>query len=288
MEQTNYLLRQMQLDDVGNAMKLSNAEGWNQTEKDWKLFIEGPGNVCMVVESEKKLIGTTTAINYTNKVAWIAMVLVDKEHRGRGVSKALLEKALVMLRSCHSVKLDATYAGKQVYEKLGFSDEYRIARMTNLVMKDLSPQDPGDISPDPIQLKDLGDVVAFDENIFGANRSLLIEFLIKEYTGKAWMLKENNKITGIALGRNGNKYHHVGPVVASTTVHAKILISKALRQLAHQAVVVDVLCDKEELTDWLTSIGFLKQREFIRMYRSHNPFPGVIDKQFLICGPEFG
>ena len=31
-------LRPMQKDDITNAMKLSGAEGWNQTEKDWKLL----------------------------------------------------------------------------------------------------------------------------------------------------------------------------------------------------------------------------------------------------------
>ena len=77
----------MQLDDIASGMRLSSAEGWNQTQKDWKLFIETRGNVCLVAEADNKVIGTTAAMNYSNKVAWIAMVLVDKEYRGRGVSK---------------------------------------------------------------------------------------------------------------------------------------------------------------------------------------------------------
>ena len=122
MEQNKYLLRPMQLKDIQSAMKLSIAEGWNQTEKDWKLFVEGPGNICMVAESNNKIVGTTNAINYSNQVAWIAMVLVDKEYRGRGISKALLEHVFKNLQSCQSAKLDATPAGKEVYKKFGFSD----------------------------------------------------------------------------------------------------------------------------------------------------------------------
>ena len=68
----------------------------------------------------------------------------------------------------------------------------------------------------------------------------------------------------------------------------KILIVEALKGLTNKPVVIDVLCDKEELVDWFDSIGFTKQREFTRMYKNGNPFPGMIDNQFLICGPEFG
>ncbi len=112
--------------------------------------------------------------------------------------------------------------------------------------------------------------------------------LIKEYHAKAWLLKRDSNITGFALGRAGNKYYQIGPVVASNITDAKNLITKALADLIMQPVVVDVLCDKEELIAWLNSIGFIKQRHFIRMYKNENIFPGVIDKQYLIAGPEFG
>src|SRR6266487_5380214 len=120
MKNTSVSLRPMELNDIENAMKLSNAEGWNQTEKDWKLLIENPQNTCLIAEIDSKVIGTTTAINYSNEVAWIGMVLVDKEYRGLGVSKLLIENILKKLESCKSVKLDATPVGQQVYKKFGF------------------------------------------------------------------------------------------------------------------------------------------------------------------------
>ena len=286
--ETFFKLRQMHTGDIGDAMKLSTAEGWNQTEKDWQLFIENRENVCLVAEWDKKVIATTTAINYSNRIAWIAMVLVDKEYRGRGVSKILLEAILDKLQHCESVKLDATPAGQQVYRKFGFLDEYRLARMTNTTMQALPVEEHQTSLPQSIGPSDITAVVAFDEIIFGANRDALIQFLTEKYPDKALMLKENNKITGIALGRSGNRYHHIGPVLTSNTFDAKILISEALKTLIGQPAVVDVMVDKQELVEWLQSIGFINQREFIRMYRGHNAFPGVIEKQFLICGPEFG
>ena len=274
--------------DLGRAMALSTAEGWNQTEKDWKLFLENDGNICIVAESDSKVVGTTTAINYSNHIAWIGMVLVDKDYRGRGISKALLTSVLKNLERCKSIKLDATPAGQQVYRQLDFRDEYLIARMTISSLKDLSFFENGSHLPELVHNSDHPQVIALDENCFGSNRAKLIGSLLKDFPGKAWMLKQNNAITGFALGRDGNRYHHIGPLVASSPDEAKMLLAAALKKLIGQPVVVDVLEDKEELIRWLTEIGFTIQRHFTRMYKKENPLPGLPGRQYLICGPEFG
>jgi GNAT superfamily N-acetyltransferase len=287
MRKTDFIVRPMRARDIVNAMKLSNAEGWNQTEKDWKLLLESPQNVCLLAECNKKIVGTTTAMNYANQIAWIGMVLVDKEYRGQGVSKLLLTKILKKLESFASIKLDATPAGQQVYKKFDFKDEYLIARLATGSMKNLSFDDDS-VLAESIQWKDIEEITAFDEHVFGTNRRQLIESLVKRYPHKAWLLRRNNSIAGFALGREGNKYHQVGPVFGSTSDDVKILIRKALKELTNQPVVIDVLCEKEDLINWLYSIGFTMQRHFVRMYKKENSFPGDLNKQYLICGPEFG
>ncbi|HRI21609.1 MAG TPA: hypothetical protein PLA68_11680, partial [Panacibacter sp.] len=150
------------------------------------------------------------------------------------------------------------------------------------------PGDNNGILSEPFQEKDIDEIVAFDQNAFGANRKPLIEFLIKENAGTSLQLKNDRQLTGFVLGRDGNKFQHIGPLIASTFADAKWLIIKALKELQNKPVVVDVLNDKVDLMNWLSSIGFIKQRHFVRMYRNENLFPGDPDKQYLICGPEFG
>ena len=287
MKKTDFIVRPMQPGDIVYAMKLSNAEGWNQTENDWKLLIESPQNVCLVAEYNKKIIGTTTAMNYANQIAWIGMVLVAKESRGQGISKLLLTNILKKLESFESIKLDATPAGKQVYQKFDFKDEYLITRVVTGSMTNLSFEDDTTLA-ESIRLKDIEEIVALDEHVFGTNRRQLIESLINRYPHKAWLLKRNNSIAGFALGRDGNKYHQVGPVCGSTINDVKMLIRRALKELIYQPVVIDVLSEKEDLISWLHSIGFTMQRHFVRMYKKENLFPGIVNKQYLICGPEFG
>ena len=287
MRKTDFIVRPMQPGDIVYAMKLSNAEGWNQTEKDWKLLIESPQNVCLLAEYNKKIIGTTTAMNYANQIAWIGMVLVAKECRGQGVSKLLLTNVLKKLESFASIKLDATPAGQQVYKKFDFKDEYLITRVVTGSMPNLAFKDDTTIV-ESIGLKDIEEIIALDEHVFGTNRRQLIESLIIRCPHKAWLLKRNNSISGFALGREGNKYHHVGPVFGSTINDVKMLIRKALKEINNQPVVIDVLNKKEDLINWLNSIGFTMQRHFVRMYKKENSFPGIVNKQYLICGPEFG
>src|SRR5437773_12488603 len=112
MKETVFMIRPMQLSDIVHAMKLSNTEGWNQTEKDWKLIIESPQNVCMLAECNRKIIGTTTAMNYSNQIAWIGMVLVAKEYRGQGESKSLRTNTSKQLESFQPINLDATAEGQ--------------------------------------------------------------------------------------------------------------------------------------------------------------------------------
>ncbi|MEO6001480.1 MAG: GNAT family N-acetyltransferase [Chitinophagaceae bacterium] len=287
MGQPTFILRPMQETDIKGAMKLSTDAGWNQTEKDWKFLTVNPENICLTAEHNQKIIATTTAINYSNQVSWIGMVLVDKEYRGHRLSKILLTTILEKLNVFISVKLDATPEGQPVYKKFDFKDEYLIARMVNTSVKRVIFNED-DLLPEPFQPQHLQEIIALDEYIFGANRSILIQFLLSEYPGKSWLINRNNRITGFVSGRDGVNYHQVGPVIASATIDAKILLTKALNHLTDQPVVVDVPYDKIELISWLNTIGFTKQRHFTRMYKKENPLPGIPGEQYLICGPEFG
>jgi GNAT superfamily N-acetyltransferase len=281
-------IRPLIIQDIKQALELSSVEGWNQTEKDWELLIRNPGNICLAAEEEGKVIATAVAMNYENTIAWIGMVLVHREHRGQGLSKILLNVLLEKLESCKSVKLDATPAGQPVYQKFGFKHEYLIHRM---VAKEFSFGQfhlEENFTTKNIDTADIPQIIELDKTCFGASRKNLIEYLISEYPEDAFVLKERGRISGFSLGRTGCRFHQIGPLVAETTANVRELLLKALSKNKNQPVVLDIPAGKTELADWLITIGFTEQRPFVRMYLHENPFPGIPEKQFLICGPEFG
>jgi len=281
------VLRPIQSDDIANCKLLSDVEGWNQTEKDWKLLVNNSQNVCLLAETGHKIIGTATAMNYSGEVVWIGMVLVEKSYRGRGIGKMLLSNLLNQLKSFKSVKLDATPAGQPLYEKLGFKSEYLIHRLTTPSMDNAQPFLSG-ITPELVLISDIPEITALDASVFGAERTSLMKSLINENSENSWCIKRNGRITAFALGRNGRKYHQIGPVFASSLIETIILISQTLLRLAGKPLVVDVPAQNIELINWLNSIGFVRQRDFVRMYLNENLCPGKPENQFLICGPEFG
>jgi len=286
MSDASVYIRDLETADIPEAMQLVLAEGWNQTPKDWELFLNNPDNICKCAGIGGKLVGTTTSYNFSNKVAWISMVLVNKAFRGRGISKRLLNSTLNELNNCKNIKLDATEAGRKVYQKLGFVDEYKISRMINSSFDHsivTGPQIPSEIlNPD------VATIIEFDRNVFGALRQELIQSWITDFPEKCRILKRKNKIEGFVLGRVGNRFHQIGPVSARTLNDAKSLILVTLKNLIEKPVVVDILNDKPELMQWLTSVGFEKKREFTRMYLKRNPYPGKRTHTFVIGGPEFG
>src|SRR5437867_1836352 len=114
-------VRLMTVADIPFGMRLKLANGWNQTEADWRRYLDLQADGCFVAESDGTPVGTLSTCIF-EAVAWIAMVLVDAEHRRKGVGTALMRHALELLerQGVVSVRLDATALGQPLYEKLGF------------------------------------------------------------------------------------------------------------------------------------------------------------------------
>ena len=283
-----FTIRAMTVDDLDQAIRLSSAEGWNQTENDWRLLLENPCNICLVATIKNKIAGTATAIDHSGKVAWIGMVLVDKALRGQGAGKMLLTHLIENLNHVESIKLDATPSGQTLYRDLGFIEEYRIFRMTTNSLRYIQPTDKTVEKPVRINNDILPEVIDLDRLIFGADRNYLLKRLYKNYNAKAFYCGSDTQPDGYIFGRNGLRFNYIGPVGAFSKESALCLLAKAFESLIDQPVAIDIPEDKQELIEWFESAGFVKQRYFVRMFLKNNPFPGVIESQYLISGPEFG
>lgn len=280
------MIRKMHVSDIPDLMRLKNAEGWNQMEEDWKLLINYKNSVNLIALQDRRIVGSITGINYENKVAWIGMMLVDKDYRGRGISKQLLKSTIEGLKDCDSIKLDATPIGRSVYKKINFFDEYSIHRITNLSVNKITIQNG--VKPTQVTFSDLIQISNLDEQIFGANRLNMLNYLFSNAPELAWVIKDGDKIKGFSLGRKGTRFTQVGPVFASSDEVAKALIATTANSLIDKPVVVDLLADKIATKNWLEQNGFLLQRSFQRMYLNSNPHSGLPQMQYLIGGPELG
>ena len=280
-------IRQMRETDLDAAMGLKNAEKWNQTELDWRLFLDHNPELCLVACVEEEVIGTVVAINYKNEVAWIGMMLVSHDFRKQGVGSRLLEAVITRLEGCASIKLDATPTGKPVYQKLGFVEELVLHKMTIQELPFVSDRlNLGDIRI--IQEADIAEIARLDQLAFGGDRTQLIRRVIETLPDQSWMSVRAGSVSGFLLGRVGTRFNHLGPVVAGSIEDAKALFAQVTKALSGKPVVMDVPAGQTAWVGWLSEMGFLHQRSLFRMYLNKNNRGEKGDLQFAIMGPELG
>jgi predicted N-acetyltransferase YhbS len=281
--------------DIPAAMRLKESAGWNQTGADWLRLLRLEPRGCFAAVVDGRLVGTATTTAYGRELAWVGMVLVDPEFRRRGIASRLMRAALSHLdgEGVETVKLDATPDGRHVYERFGFEDELTVERWAGrgAAPAEAAGAESGveSASPSALDATRLAEILELDRAAFGANRARLVESLIAQ--GLVSALVKNSRgggARGYALARAGALADYVGPLVASDSETAALLLDDVLARLAGRPVYVDVNTRFDSAARALAERGFRKQRDLVRMRRGAKSGAGTSDKVFAIAGPEVG
>jgi GNAT superfamily N-acetyltransferase len=277
-------LRLMTMADIPAGMRLKDIAGWNQMPVDWLRFLRASPEGCFVAEVGGAVVGTATTIVYEGRFAWIGMVLVDPEQRGRGIGTRLLEKTIEHLDACGvpTLKLDATPQGKPIYEKLGFVAEYEIERWK------LQRAPGGQAAQATLPSPNLKRLLRLDREIFGADRSALLQSLHQDAPQFTMAADFMGNLSAYAFGRKGSHADHLGPWMAHDEPSARELLDEFLRRSARETIIVDVMRGKAFARALLRLRGFEFSRPLTRMYRGPNEFPGRPELVCAVLGPEFG
>ena len=275
-------IRVLTHDDVPFAMKLKDQAGWNQTEADWRRFLDMEPDGCFAAEWDGRAVGTTVTC-ILGSVAWIAMVLVDPDWRGRGIGKALMSHALSFLdaQGVPSVRLDATALGKPLYEKLGFVVEYELARYEGVPQgSDQSHAVEKAIAQDWPQLFQL------DREITRADRSKFLTRLFSERREDVRMVRSGTEVVGFLAVRPGARAWQIGPCL-STHAAGAMLLADAARRHASGKVFIDIPVHNEAAVNTARTLGLNVQRHLVRMCRGQ-PVTERTHHIWASSGPELG
>jgi ribosomal protein S18 acetylase RimI-like enzyme len=148
-------LRPMTEADLAGADDLRRLAGWNQTPEDWRRLLRLEPEGCFVAVQNGAIVGTVTTTTYGQALAWIGMMLIHPDLRRQGLGTRLMRRSLEYLQSrgVGCIRLDATPAGRPVYEKLGFVAEWTLTRWQRpegLVPVVVADTAPGIASPSPV------------------------------------------------------------------------------------------------------------------------------------------
>ena len=308
------VLRPLRPDDLALGLRLKTAANWNQTADDWRFMLGtgGPGN--LVAMHGGVAAGTVTALDYAGRFTWVGMLLVDPDYRRRGLGTALLNGAIAVARG--PVRLDATPAGKQLYDTMGFVDECRLARWECAAVRpppasaDAASGDADGVTVRPATKADLAALAAWDAPSFGADRRAVLAYLLATAPEYAFVAdrraapakrgggakaapnakapRRGGTLAGFLLGRHGSRAEQLGPLVAADDATARALLAAGLAAAAGRPVYLDVPDAQRTLGAALTALGFSVQRPFIRMSRGATASFGDPARQYAIAGPELG
>ncbi len=288
--------------DLEDGLRLSRASGWNQTVEDWRLLLAlGPGLFRVAVQ-DGRVAASGGAVRYGDAIAWICMILVEPEARGRGLGTRIFDEVLVRCEAevlagrLRCVGLDATPAGHGIYAQRGFVDasspglvRMRVEPTTTAERKgsglESCSHEQGTIQD--LTPADLEAVLSRDREVFGADRSPVLRWALGAAPRLACVVSEAGRVRGYCFGRHGDHSDQVGPVVADDPTLARDLVLACLSRSRSRPLVLDARVEPAWLAT-LGDLGFREHRPFTRMYWSDARPEARPALEPVVFGPEFG
>ena len=280
-----HTIRRMTLSDLDAGMRLKAEAGWNQTEADWRRFLELGDDGCFVAELNGRVVGSVTSCRF-GTIAWVAMMLVEKAHRGAGIGRSLLIHCIEHLEAAGatSIRLDATELGRPLYESLGFRVDFHLNRHRGVARG--VPLD-SDTDTRTFRQADLAAIAQLDRAATATDRTPLLDRLLAENSVNSLMTASKEGTNGgFAFWRPGSAAIQVGPCIAERD-DVLPLLEEVGRRLSGREVIVDIPSNHAESVAWANRLGLAPSREFWRMTRGESI---VEDRKRLWAssGPEMG
>jgi ribosomal protein S18 acetylase RimI-like enzyme len=274
--------------DLAPARELSTAAEWNQVDADWRVFLE-LGHLLGIDAPGHGLVATAATLPLGHEFGWVSMMVVRADFRRRGLGRRLLGQCILDLAAQGLVPgLDATPAGRELYQQHDFRDTWAMTRWkcerqgvvaTAAAVPELEVR--------PATAADLDTIAALDQRAFGGRRRSVLARLLERAPWLAALAVRGGEPCGFLLARDGREAFQIGPIAATDPDAAIALLGRTQVLLAGGAYV-DVLDRHHEVATWLAAHGFAPQRRLTRMlFRRDEPF-GDARLAVAIAGPELG
>lgn len=221
-------------EDPAPLIALSRAVGWEWSEaRALRAQRLKPATTLLArVPGSGEVVGTVTCLLYGDaghgSVGWVSGMIVHPEHQRRGVGRGLMDRLLAWTgeQGVSALGLEATVAGRPVYERAGFrvvAEDPRWERGEGPPVPPSAPQGP--ISIYPISSCEVMELAAYDTARFGARRTHLLAEPMGERPDQAFVAFD--RATGKIVGHVQTQERNLGPLVADTPHAASWLLYAA-------------------------------------------------------------
>lgn len=264
-------IRRLDPADLPAIVTLADGLGWRDEQRRYGLLFE-VAEVYGLEQLDGELIGTVTLTRYGNDLAAVGMMLVAKEHGGRGHGRALMEHAMSAAGDT-TVVLFATAAGRPLYEKLGFVTlgvstahvgEYRGAVATSTEVA--SPAD-------------LPAIIELDRAVTGCDRSRMLTAYLP-FADEMRVVRVGGLITGFGGRWSKPGQTVVGPIIAPDDLTA-IALADDLAAPATGPIRIDHGEEHPALGAWALDHGLPVGGTTSLMTDGGRALPGDRDRWYM-------
>ena len=190
-------LRELTAADVDAAVALATAQGWRDRRRFYDLVLRTSTCQALAGVLGGRLIATGLATS-NGPVGWLGAIVVAAEFRRRGIGRAMTEELCRRLRAagCRTLSLEATEAGRPMYEKMGFrlATHYHQLQADHLSER---PVEPEGAHARRLASADLPGIFELDRLATAEDRAVPLRMLADSSGG--WVLERGHSLAGFLL-----------------------------------------------------------------------------------------
>ena len=262
-----YAMRRMRRDELDEVVQWAAAEGWNPGLHDADAFFAADPGGFFVGILDGELIASISIVTYRDAYAFLGFYIVRPEYRGNGFGLRLWDYALEQVRAS-PLGLDGVVAQIPAYERSGFTLQYRSIRYAATV----SPPAPGTAGVLPVHKADLGEVLDYDTQVFGAPRTEFLKAWLGHPGPHARLVRDAGRVSGYGVVRAAVAGYRIGPLFAETRAIAETLFDALLAAIpAGAEVSIDVPGANPAALGMVEARNMHPVFETARMYRGGPP-----------------
>jgi len=197
--------------DVAFSAQLNADENWTDTLWDIKRLMRCEPKGCLIAELCGRPVGQILSISY-GKLGWIGVLIVLREHRGKGIGSALVRRAIAYLKESgvETIELEAAPGAVSLYKRFGFELESKTWKFTRLNehirMESTTPVET-------MRNRDLDEVGDFDKRFFLGDRSKVLGGILVDNPDLCHVAKHRGKLMGYVMCRPTRVGFRIGPLV---------------------------------------------------------------------------
>lgn len=263
------ILRPMREADLEACHSLSQHLKWPHRLADWQFH--HAVSRSWVVEQENAaghaVAGSGMLCHLGADHATLGLVIIADSLQGQGLGRAMMEQLLADAGS-RTVILNATEAGRPLYEKLGFQVTDTLSQHQSIAAKVPQQQLPPGARIRALRADEAPALLALDRQASGMERSALLTALLK--FAEVAVLEQDGQVKGVAMLREFGRGRVIGPVIAGTADDAKALIAYWVNAHPGTFLRIDVP-GKSGLKPWLQEIGLTCVDDAVTMCRGSAP-----------------